>query len=160
MRKSPQRSSRGHAEGDRRHAENWITIGDALKAVSDNLRVNGRKSVVCPRCKAACTEEGHTNDAQRRTQHPLQFFASDRRMSTVTTAEIENKKRTVSHPRQNPPPSIGNWPRSGLLPSELQALLKFVYATGWRFTSEVHPLTGARFGVLAASRARRLSARK
>ena len=66
-----------------------IRIGDGLKAVVDNLRMNGRKSV---------------DDAQRRIDkhllyHPGNddepaggYFLPDRRMNTITTAEIEAYK--------------------------------------------------------------------
>ncbi len=52
-----------------------VTVGKALQAVIDNQKVNGRQS-------AAQTE-------QRVTDYLLPYFKSERRLNTVTTADLE-----------------------------------------------------------------------
>jgi integrase len=153
-----------------------ITVHDALKAVVDNLKMNGRRSV---------------EDAQRRIDnHLLTFFAADRRMSTITTGDLERyqahrlveqkaKPATVNRElaamrrafrlarRGGELISIPDVPmlrenntRTGFferdqfdailkhLPTYLHPLLEFMYVTGWR-KAEVLTLTVSQV-VLAA----------
>lgn len=55
-----------------------ITLRDGLKAVVANLKMNGRKSVK--------QTQGRIDD------HVLEFFSGDRRMNTISTADIEQYK--------------------------------------------------------------------
>jgi integrase len=77
------------------------TFANGLKAVVNDLRMNGRDSVLCPRCKVACCGvEGHGNHIQRQIdKHILYrpatadapergYFKPDRRMSTITTSDL------------------------------------------------------------------------
>ena len=78
------------------------TLGDGLKAVVNNLRMNGKKSVVCDRCKIPCCGvAGHSNAIQRQIdKHILRhvatadepeggYFNPDRLMATITTSDLE-----------------------------------------------------------------------
>jgi integrase len=77
------------------------TLAQGLKAVINDLFMNGRKSVMCDRCKKSCCgEEGHTNSIQRQIDkhilfHPATpdtpeggYFRSERLMSTITTSDL------------------------------------------------------------------------
>jgi len=157
-----------------------ITLGEGLKAVYNDQKMNGRKSA---------------EDTKRRCEkhillHPAidvepagGYFSPDRRMNTIATADIESYK--AYRLEQNVEPATVNRElaairrafrlavdggklammpkvkllqehnvRSGfferaefdailaqLQESELHPPLKFAYATGWRFKSEVLPLT-------------------
>jgi integrase len=76
------------------------TLGDGLKAVINDLRMNGKDSVVCARCKVACCGvEGHSNSIQRQIDKHLLwhaatadqpeggYFRAERLMSTIATSD-------------------------------------------------------------------------
>lgn len=78
-----------------------LKLAAGLKAVIDNMRMNGRDSVVCYICKKACCGiEGHSNSIQRQIdKHILRhlesdnepeggFFNPDRMMSTISTSDL------------------------------------------------------------------------
>ena len=78
-----------------------LTLGDGLKAVINNLRMNGKDSVVCVRCKVACCGvEGHSNLIQRQIdKHILYhaatadapeggYFRPERRMNSISTSDL------------------------------------------------------------------------
>lgn len=171
------------------------TLGDGLRSVLDDLFLNGRKSVICERCKKArCGEEGHSNLIQRQIdKHILHhaatadepeggYFRPERRMNTLTTsdltayvahrlaqgaaaASVNHELATIRrafrlavrggelvHMPHVPMLTLNNARQGfferhefdailGHLPTDLQAPLKFAYATGWRLKSEVLPLT-------------------
>jgi integrase len=77
------------------------TLGDGLAAVVNDLRMNGKDSVVCTRCHVACCGvEGHGNHIQRQIdKHILHhaatadeaeggYFRPERLMSTITTSDL------------------------------------------------------------------------
>ena len=157
-----------------------ITLGEGLKAVHDDKKMNGRKTA---------------DDTKRRYEvhillHPAEddepaggYFSPDRRMNSIATADIEAYK--AHRLDQGAKPATVNrelaairrafrlavdggklamMPKVKLLrennvrtgffepaefdailaampEQELHAPLKFAYATGWRFKSEVLPLT-------------------
>ena len=78
-----------------------LTLGDGLKTVINNLRMNGKDSVVCARCHIACCGvEGHSNLIQRQIDkhilwHAAEgetpeggYFKSERRMNTIATSDL------------------------------------------------------------------------
>jgi integrase len=78
-----------------------ITLDAGLKGVINDLRMNGRSSVVCERCHVACCGvEGHSNLIQRQIdKHILYhaatddkpeggYFRPDRLMSTIATSDL------------------------------------------------------------------------
>lgn len=70
-----------------------ITLGKAFAAVVNDLKMNGRKSAICRKCKAICQDPAHTNDTQRRIDmHLLPYFGEQRRMNSITTADVEGYK--------------------------------------------------------------------
>jgi integrase len=77
------------------------TLDDGLRAVVNDLAMNGKDSVVCSRCKLACCGvEGHSNAIQRQIDkhilfHPATavkaeggYFRPDRLMSTIATSDL------------------------------------------------------------------------
>ena len=77
------------------------TLRAGLQSVVDDLRVNGKSSVVCDRCKVACCGvAGHSNHIQRQIdKHILWhaatgdapeggYFNPDRLMSTIATSDL------------------------------------------------------------------------
>jgi hypothetical protein len=77
------------------------TLGAGLTAVINDLRMNGKASVVCDRCKvASCGVEGHSNLIQRQIEKHILFrpataekpecgyFNPDRLMSTIATSDL------------------------------------------------------------------------
>lgn len=77
------------------------TLAAGLKAVIDDLYMNGKDSVVCTRCKVACCgEKGHSNHIQRQIDKHILFHAAtadapsggyfnpDRLMSTIATSDL------------------------------------------------------------------------
>ena len=155
-----------------------ITLATGLKAVVDNMSMNGRQS----------------EDAQRRIDNHLLarpataeepssgYFNPDRLMSTISTADIERYKAHRLEQKAKPATinrelatlrrafrlairggELAAMPYVGLLqehnvrqgfiereqfdailkrlPEEFHPPLKFAYSTGWRFKSEVLPLT-------------------
>ena len=155
-----------------------ITLGDGLRAMIDDLKMNRRKSAT---------------DARRRIDlHVLRYFAAERRMSTITTADIEKYKAHRLDEKAEPAtvnrelaalrrafrlamrggelvamPYVGllreDNVRTGFfeqdefdailkhLPAYPHAPLKFAYLTGWRFKSEVLPLTVDRVDLQAGT---------
>jgi integrase len=74
------------------------TLAEGLKSVMDDMRMNGRDSVVCSRCHVVCDIEGHTNAVDQQIKHLLRrflpdgkvtgHFAPERLMSTITTSDL------------------------------------------------------------------------
>lgn len=173
-----------------------ITLGDGLTAVVNNLRMNGKDSVVCGRCQVACCGvEGHSNSIQRQIEkHILApiarkddepeggYFRRERRMNTIATsdltayvafrlaqgaaaASVNHELATIRRAFRlavrggelvnmpHVPMLTLNNARQGFferpeleailthLPDHLHAPLRFAFVTGWRFKSEVLPLT-------------------
>jgi len=172
-----------------------ITLDTGLKAVINNLRMNGKEGVVCERChKPCCGIEGHSSHAQRQIDKHLLYHAAtgdkpeggyfrpERRMNTITTSDLtayvahrlaqgasaascNHELATIRRAFRlavqggellNMPyvPMLKlNNARQGFferhefeavlehLPAYLHAALKFAFVTGWRFKSEVLPLT-------------------
>jgi integrase len=179
------------------------TLGDGLQAVINNLRMNGKDSVVCERCKIACCGvEGHSNHIQRQIDKHLLwhaatadapeggYFRPERLMSTITTsdltayvahrlsqgaaaASVNHELATIRrafrlavrggelvHMPHVPMLTLNN-ARQGFferhefdavlahLPAYLHAPVRFAFITGWRFKSEVLPLTADRVDLRA-----------
>lgn len=145
-----------------------LTLSDGLRAVVENLEMNGRKTA---------------DDTQRRIDtYLLPHFGADRKMNGITTADIEKYKaarladdaaaatinRELAALRRgyrlairggqlHHMPYVGllreNNARTGFferaqfdevlehMPTELHPPLWFAYITGWRFKSEVLSLT-------------------
>jgi len=149
-----------------------IVLRDGLQAVIDNQRTRGRKDIAA---------------VQRRIDlHLLPFFGPDRRMSTISGADVEAYRahRMTEHkamlattnrelavlrrafrlarkqgalvviPDVETPAEANvrtGWLEPSQcdaivahLPVDLRAAVRFAYATGWRFKSEVLPLTADR----------------
>ena len=147
-----------------------ITIGKGLKAVVNDLTMNGRQSV--------------DETQQRIDKHLLKHFPAERRMNTITTADIEGYKAHRLGEKAAPATvnrelaalrrafrlavrggELTQMPHVGMLqehnvrqgffereqfeailkhlPAELHAPLRFAFITGWRFKSEVLPLTAS-----------------
>lgn len=171
------------------------TLGEGLKAVVNDLRMNGKDSVVCARCHIACCGiEGHGNHIQRQIDkhilwHAAEgdkpeggYFNADRRMNTIATSDLtayvahrlgqKASAASVNHElatirrafrlavrggelvsMPHVPMLTLNNARQGFferhefdavlahLPAYLHAPLTFAFCTGWRFKSEVLPLT-------------------
>ena len=104
-----------------------IKLADGLKAVINDLRMNGRDSVVCARCKVICCGvEGHSNHIQRQIdKHIIRltpasdtgYFHPDRLMSTITTSDLT---AYASHRLAQGASAIHGQPRTGHDPSSLQ----------------------------------------
>jgi integrase len=156
-----------------------ITFGEGLKAVYSDLTMNGRKTA----------DDTKARYDKHILLHPAEdgkpaggFFAADRRMNTIATADIEAYKAHRLEQKAAPATvnrelaairrafrlavdggKLAMMPKVRLLqehnvrtgfferhefdailahlPEELHPPLKFAYATGWRFKSEVLPLT-------------------
>ncbi|MGE0363243.1 MAG: tyrosine-type recombinase/integrase [Vicinamibacterales bacterium] len=153
-----------------------ITLGEGLKAVINDLTMNGKKAIA---------------DVQRRIDlHILKVFSPDRRMGTISTADIEGYKAHRLGQKAKPATvnrelavvrrafrlalrggELAAIPHVGLLqehnvrqgfferdqfdailkhlPTEYHAPLRFAYITGWRFKSEVLSLTAAQVDLKA-----------
>lgn len=144
-----------------------ITLAAGLKAVTNDLTMNGRKSVA--------------ETQQRIDRHLLKHFPAERRMNTISTADIEAYKAHRLSERAAPATvnrelaalrrafrlalrggELVQMPHVGMLqehnvrqgfferdqfeailahlPAELHPPLRFAFITGWRFKSEVLPL--------------------
>jgi integrase len=164
-----------------------ITFGEGLKAVHNDLTMNGRKTADDTKARY----EKHVLLHAAEDDVPAGgFFSPDRRMNTIATADIESYK--AHRLEQGAEPATVNrelaairrafrlavdggklamMPKVKLLqehnvrtgfferpefetilahlPEELHPPLKFAYATGWRFKSEVLPLTADRVDLKA-----------
>jgi hypothetical protein len=65
------------------------TVGDGLRTVVNDLRLNGRKAVLCGRCKIACCGvEGHSHEAARRIARIQAHFPAHRLLGTISTSDL------------------------------------------------------------------------